>query len=426
MVKGLQRKHSNHVIKNSTVDYINVVKTALIYGANASGKSNFVKALDFIQDLIVNGTNSNENINRKPYILDDEFIKQASKFTFNFCYNDICYLYGIEFDSNVILKEYLYEVLKTSDKLLFERNWIGNEPSYSFGNWINSLDSENKRFVNFVAKGTRPNQPFLKESVDRQVKQFDNAYTWFKDSLQIIFPSTIFNIGRILFNDEYSGLLKNLIGLLNDFGTGIVDFDLESLDMAQLLPENLIKDIEKGLSSENNLIFAQRNDKEKIFITKDNETNQLNASKLMLKHRGSKGETIQIEPMDESDGTIRLIDLFPILLQSPDQPQVFIVDEFDRSIHPNLSYKFLQLFLDKINSNIQLIVTTHEENLLDLDLLRRDEIWFIEKDYEGASHLYSLEEFQPRYDKDIRKGYLQGRFGAIPLLRSPGFCEDER
>ena len=93
----------------------------------------------------------------------------------------------------------------------------------------------------------------------------------------------------------------------------------------------------------------------------------------------------------------------------------------DRSLHPNLCYELIELFLKNESENTQLIATTHESNLLDLDLLRRDEIWFIEKDNQGASNIYSLEEFTPRYDKDIQKGYLLGRFGAIPMIGKSNF-----
>ena len=94
-----------------------------------------------------------------------------------------------------------------------------------------------------------------------------------------------------------------------------------------------------------------------------------------------------------------------------------VIDEIDRSLHPGLLHKFISFFLDSAqNTSSQLIVTTHESSLLDLSLLRRDEIWFVEKNNHGESHLYSLEEFQPRFDKEIRKAYLQGRYGAIPFI----------
>ncbi len=428
MVKGLQRKLPNHIISPVTGDYKKVLKAGIIYGANASGKSNFVKALKFISNLIVEGTHSGDLINRKPFALDEKVSIMPSEFSFNFYANEKCYSYGISIDSKNIHHEWLYEILKTSEKKLFERELIDNkESNYSFGSWIDSLDKEKRQFINFVAKGTRLNQPFIKESIDRQLDLFSDAYEWFKNSLHIIFPHTQFNIASLLFDEEKTEILERLISFLEDSDTGIVDYKLEDINLENKLPEMLVKDLEKSIEHDKYVAILEKGGKERVFVKRDKKSNLLKGSELVLKHRGvsESGEPIQIDPQDESDGTVRLIDLIPILLNSPDVPNIFIVDEFDRSLHPNLSYNFLKLFFEHTNDNVQLIVTTHEENLLDLELLRRDEIWFIEKDYDGSSHLYSLEEFQPRYDKDIRKGYLQGRFGAIPVLRPPSFCKEE-
>ena len=114
------------------------------------------------------------------------------------------------------------------------------------------------------------------------------------------------------------------------------------------------------------------------------------------------------------------MDLLPILTVPDDKPRVFIIDELDRSLHPNLCYQLIDEFLSSPNQN-QLIVTTHESNLLTFDLLRRDEIWFVEKNRQGSSVVYSLEEFTPRYDNDVQKGYLLGRFGAIPFIGKKAF-----
>ena len=153
-----------------------------------------------------------------------------------------------------------------------------------------------------------------------------------------------------------------------------------------------------------------------------NEHQELELSKLMLKHHmGDSDEEVSLDIEEESDGTVRLMDLIPILTLGEGESRVFVIDELDRSLHPNLCYKLIELFLARPAPTSQVIVTTHETNLLDLALLRRDAIWFVEKDQGGASHTYSLEEFTPRYDKDIQKGYLLGRFGAIPFVGKQQF-----
>ena len=126
---------------------------------------------------------------------------------------------------------------------------------------------------------------------------------------------------------------------------------------------------------------------------------------------------VPFELSDESDGTRRLLNLMPALHRLHTDATVFFIDEIDRSLHPNLVWEFIHYFLKSSNrTRAQVIVTTHESSLLDLELLRRDEIWFAEKDSMSATRLYGLTDFNVRKDLEIRKHYLSGRFGAVPFL----------
>jgi AAA15 family ATPase/GTPase len=152
-----------------------------------------------------------------------------------------------------------------------------------------------------------------------------------------------------------------------------------------------------------------------LFVTiyKD-ENNELKIQKLGLIHSSEVDDVFELQ--DESDGTKRLFDLIPLIAKFNDDYTI-VIDEFDRSFHPNLTKTFFELFYKVQNSKSQLIVTTHESTLLDLTLLRRDEIWFTEKDKSGASKLFTLNQFKERYDKKIEKAYLSGRYGAIPIFQ---------
>ncbi|HDL2265436.1 TPA: AAA family ATPase, partial [Enterococcus faecium] len=126
-------------------------------------------------------------------------------------------------------------------------------------------------------------------------------------------------------------------------------------------------------------------------------------------------ENILFDIYEESDGTVRLLDLLEVLLTKKDK--VFVIDELDRCLHPILTYKYIELFLQVAKKrNIQLIVTTHESRLLDFGLLRRDEIWFVNRRESGESDIYSLEEYNTRFDQKIDKAYLDGRYGGIPIF----------
>jgi hypothetical protein len=138
-----------------------------------------------------------------------------------------------------------------------------------------------------------------------------------------------------------------------------------------------------------------------------------------MQHRCPDGsEDVFFEVKEESDGTKRLIDLIPALIDLSESDRVFLIDEIDRSMHAQLSRAFMEFFFTHSAPESQILATTHELDLLDLDLFRKDEVWFVEKDKTSASRLYSLEEFKPRYDKDVRKGYMLGRFGAIPIVKN--------
>ena len=150
-------------------------------------------------------------------------------------------------------------------------------------------------------------------------------------------------------------------------------------------------------------------------IIKD-ENNKIKTYCLTSKHKMIDSDSFAyFEINEESDGTQRLIDLIPAIIDLFKGNKVFVIDELDRSLHPKLSNSILNIFLNGTsNVKSQLIVTTHETSLLNLKNIRKDEIWFIEKNKNGEASLYSLEEFKPRFDKEIRKNYLLGRFGAIP------------
>ncbi|MDE5780723.1 MAG: AAA family ATPase, partial [Lachnospiraceae bacterium] len=154
--------------------------------------------------------------------------------------------------------------------------------------------------------------------------------------------------------------------------------------------------------------------KDALFELDYGEKGETNISKLLFKH--GNDET-SYEYGEESDGTQRIVELLDIILND-DKEKVFIIDELDRSLHPKMTIKFVETFLNfSKNTNTQLIITTHESNLMDLDILRRDEIWFAEREKDNTTTLYTLEKFKVRYDKVVSKDYLSGRYGAVPIFK---------
>jgi len=181
------------------------------------------------------------------------------------------------------------------------------------------------------------------------------------------------------------------------------------------LPSDLKQKIAEELEENTNLLLAVPQSIRYQFCK--NETGEIKAFKLMTAHINTEGKEVLFELNQESDGTQRLLDIAPSLLEIFVQDKTYIIDEIDRSLHSDITTSIFKAFLNNTpDTKSQLIVTTHETNLLNQELLRKDELWFVQKNKQGQSKLYSLEEYQTRFDNDICRGYLAGRFGGLPLL----------
>lgn len=419
LIPGLVRKHPDHIYEMRSGCGLKTLRAAIIYGANASGKSNLVKAIDFARTFVLMGTQIREAIPRTPFKLCKGGASRVSKFEFELRQHERCYAYGFEIDNQRVHAEWLYEIKKTTEVMLFERTTSSEgKTSVAFGK-VDVAGRKEEEFLQFVAMGTRPNQLFLTESMERDVKHFADVYQWFADRLVIIYPHSQFLPLAIAIQDRDFGVM--MARSLEQFGTGIHGFKLMDVHPERVFPEAFCRDLREKVSSTGEHILVTTPDGGRYIV--DFSNGEMSAKKLKFKHRMADcEEDVLLEMEEESDGTQRLLDLLPTFGSWTQRDQVVIIDELDRSLHPQLSYKLLRLFFEDSSSESQLIATTHEEHLLDLELLRRDEIWFIEKDQSGASQLYSLEEFAPRYDKDIEKGYLMGRFGAIPVFGNLSFA----
>ena len=420
MVKGKTRIHSNHIISGGkSRNAVNLLKSGIIYGANASGKSNFIKAIDFARDLIIDGTKLDQKIPIIPFKLDKQSKNKPSKFEFEIRTGGKDYLYGFEITQDAVISEWLYELLLTSQKLLFERRRDEEGKTIIDFDNLNFKSKLDKEFYQFFGEGTRQNQLFLTESMNREPAFFNQIFYWFRNSLLIIFPNTKYRINSKLSEDKFNFISKKL----DEFDTGICKIDIQETPIEIAVPKSLQKritnDIDK-LGDELQQITVVDPYGSQLLISK-NENGEIVGKELIFKHKMNDcQEEVPFKYGEESDGSMRLLDFIPILYLGKNEEKVILIDELDRSLHPNLCYDLIKLFLNETESS-QLIVTTHESNLLTFDLLRRDEIWFIEKDKNGASKMYSLEEFTPRNDKDIQKGYLLGRFGAIPIMGKKQF-----
>lgn len=422
MIAGKGTLKSCH--KGEPVKGISALKATVVYGANASGKSNLIKAIDFGRKLLLNGTKNGQIIDYQYFRLDNKTIKGNSRIEYEIQYKGKNYAYGFVFNSKEIVEEWLYEMGKKSEKKIFERAKINEfdlEPIFK-----KNKKEQHKQFLNFLAKSTPDNQLFLTEIKNRRVQEnvqdirdLLNVINWFQNSLKVIFPEDKYREGikSELIDDEK--LQTFFEELLTYFDTGIDGICLEKVDLEHIeLPIPILNTIKEGLltATEDRMIMLSMPDNTTYFLS--NKENEVIARKFMTKHniRGVE-KTELFDTSDESDGTNRIIDFIPLIIDLLERDNVFIIDEMERSLHPNLIYDIFDLFLSncqKVNS--QLIVASHESSILTQKLLRKDEIWFVVKDKEGASHLHSLQDYNIRFDKNVRKDYLLGRYKAVPRL----------
>ncbi len=436
--------HADHLAVDAAGKGRSLLPISAIYGANAAGKSNLIKAIDFAKDLILEGTRSSQALQVSSFKLGN-YSNKPSKIEFIFTYKGDLYSYGFRLNNTQILEEWLYGTPfgKKREVPYFERvTSQKKETTVEYGTPLKGRSKKREQFLDFVAQGTRPNQLFLTEAIDRNVQTVKPVVDWFRKVLTII-PAEASSRGLelgILSNKEFTNFLSDFLRFadtgIDSIGTEEVEFDFDRHfpGMPQSMREELLQDLSKaGEEAGEDFVAMFENFRGKRYLLVKGTQGNLSLIQLRTQHRHANGHLVDFSMEEESEGTQRLIHLMPVLFLLQENPEkVILLDELDRRLHPLLSRRFIEVALScrKKNSQNQLIFTTHDTNLLDLDLLRRDEIWFVEKNRQGASHLYSLAEFKIQPDIKIEKGYLNGRFGAIPFfgdIRNLGWldCETE-
>lgn len=402
-----------------------ILKSAALFGPNAGGKSNFVEALELGKRLVLLGTRAETLIEYHPFRLSSESKNKDTTITYQILCNNKKYEYGFSYNAERISKEWLKQITRKTEYVIFDRDITAQEPfNLSYLIKLNPKEEE-RQFISFFARATPQHQLFLHEVISRNlrdnVSNIDDLWEvikWFIDALKVLFPDTPYKQGGMLkaVNDEQ---LKEGFGeLLRFFDTGIqsidlIDVDFEKLGITQEMKQFIRTDLSKSSNAE---AFGSLKFENNLYlITFVDGT--IKAKKLQTLHNIiDKKEKEYFSLGDESDGTQRIFDYIPLILDLIQGEKVFVIDEMERSLHPALMRKLLELFFKYSNDiSTQLIFTTHESTLMDQDLLRRDEIWLIEKNKEGMSSLNRLDEkFNLRFDKELEKSYLKGLFGASP------------
>ncbi|MBR2109323.1 MAG: ATP-binding protein [Ruminococcus sp.] len=422
-------RHKDHIAE---IAEKKILKSGLIFGANAGGKSNLIEAVAFSRSIILHGLNRTDT-NKKYFRIKQEANKEPGVFEYRIIANNTEYSYGFAFSyiTKEFLSEWLIKISGDKETVLYERgideNGHSTATSDIFENNNDNKESVSRLRVYLEDFGESISDALKKKTILSDIalrnsiktgffKDISDVFKWFED-LIVIFPESefgdlngIMNVNQI--KDYFTKILR-----LFDTGIESIDGKFLELDLDKLFSEIPREQAEKlkidiaNKTNNNQIITMNFNDQ--MFVIRQNENGEIVYRKMMLNH-GNPDDLFEYS--DESDGTQRLFDLIPIYLAEK-QNRVILIDEIDRSLHTILTRKFWELYfaLSKGNRS-QLIATTHDSNLLDLELFRQDEIWFVERKKDHSSIIYSLNKFKERFDKKIEKEYLIGRYGAIPIL----------
>jgi len=380
----------------------NLLRSALIYGANASGKTNVLLALNFFKRHVLKSANNpkGKGIIFEPFRLEDTFNKKPTEMSIVFLKNEIKYIYEISFNKERVVYEFLQLYKSNRPMVLFKRYF--NKPKVKDISKYHKINEYYYYFPNHtkkqkdIADKTNENTLYLSKTRTENFKPTDDVYQWF-DDLVFMGPDSIsedFTLRLSEKSEKYKNLILNA---LNAADFGIDNFKSESkLVSFEEFPEQV-----KSFFAQNPNI---------------KHSNKLLRNEFWIYHKGKPFDFIR----EESEGTKRIFSLIGPIIDVLEKGKVIIFDEFEVKLHPDLNKFILELFHNPLQNkyNSQLIFTTHNTNLLDLDIIRRDQVWFTEKNPKTcATELYSLLEFKPRKDKNIERGYLAGKYGALPFIK---------
>lgn len=382
----------------SVDDELSLLKSAAVYGANASGKSNLAKSLSFMKWFMINSskeTQSTDVIGVEPFRLSTDTENEPSHFEIVFMMDGQRYRYGFEARQDKIVKEWLFYVPKSRETNLFKRE-------------LGEIRTSKKYGSDGLQKITRSNALFLSVSAQFNVKIAEKILHWISHDLHIISglrnESYLDYTVSCLLNKEYE---NEILQLVKNLDLGIDSISIKQHDLKPIFDSmpDLIKSIFIEASSE-----------------EDKATSVVTRHKKFDRDRKYKSNEFFDLKMQESDGTFKLFTLSGLIVNALKNGLVLVVDELDARLHPQITREIVKLFNSKKSNllNAQLIFMTHDINLLDNELFRRDQIWFTNKNRYGESDLYSLAEYKVRNDASFEDDYMRGRYGAVPYAHNLG------
>ncbi len=402
MVASPDKEHlETNTFEVTAPSKVRLLKSAAIYGANASGKTNVVKAVSFMRRLVRRSATRDESdapIAVSPFLLDPGTAAQPSEFEISFITDGQRYVYGFSVDRECVHEEWLTAARTTRARPLFHRTVDG---AVRWGNTWQGARSE-------LREATRPNALLLSVAAQLNNPTALPIYRWFGADLRLMNPTPehgpemSFTVRQLQTREGFHDRLVQLLA--------VADLGIERIE-AHSTP------------AKDTPLWAMLSDELKEQLVADEGQGPM-VHRVAVERKSVEGNAVRFDlSADESRGTARLLAAAAPWLRALDRGSVLLIDEFESSLHPHITRQLLMM-ASQAPHNPQIIFTTHDCNLLDSDLLRRDQVWFTEKDRGGATDLYSLWDYKVRKDENYRLGYLQGRYGAIPFVGEFSFGEE--
>lgn len=404
MVASSDDAHPENLIEIDAISPLRLLRSVAVYGANASGKSNFLNAIDFVKWMVTFSQTRLESkdsqIEVNSFALDPAWIDKPSRFETNFVSGDVRVAYSFTVDRARVHEEWLTSYPQGRPRNLFVRKTgSDNRTEIQYGQSLKGTKEHQKT----VTKATRRNSLVLSAAAQSNFEPLQNFYDWFSTKLTHAGPDDrIINLDRLCRRiSDKTEVKRRVLNFLSMADMGIVDINAKMLDV----PDEVLS------------VFRPE------FVEKFKDR-FLGGYLLSFVHETEKQLDTALLIENESRGTQNFLALLGPTFDAVDGQGVLAIDELSASLHPHVARKLIEYF--HARSNVQLIFVSHDTALLDAELLRRDQIWLVEKDKSGATHIYPLNEYRPRKGENLARGYLQGRYGAIPLPGTLGFEDDEQ
>lgn len=384
----------SNVLQTNSVEDISLLSSAVIYGPNASGKSNFFEAIDTMIDIITETRQRGDELSVKPYVFDENYINKGTEFEVIFLVDNVRYQYGFEVTRKRVLTEWLLSYPNKRPVNLFTREFLNEEEGYDW-NIGQALKGQKKLWQ----ESTRSNALFLSTATMLNSEQLSKVFDYFDKKVRVIESDGVSkNITDKLFSGNADKTVLRDFLKSADFNIEDVRYERHNID-EDVLPDDMPESM-----------------KEEII----NDLKKMELMETQFGHLDENGGIKYLDFSEESSGTQKYYSFIGPWFYSLRNGLTLFVDELNENLHPLLVRFLVKLFNNPHTntSGAQLIFSTHETAILSQDVFRRDQVWFSEKSTKGYSKLYSLSEFKVRKGvENIEKNYLSGKYGALPYFK---------